>query len=140
MNRQSPSSSVQRARSTLAGHSAVPRGTNVTRMNTNCAMGDIDRQRTLVIRVGAITLASWVGKLSPGVSRPVGFPTFWGKVRIVSRALSGLFLVGVVNGTRKRTRTNRENARTNWGSPEKNRESSNQNTKGGTSKDQQSPH
>ena len=37
-NRQSPVASVQRKRSTLARHSALPRGTNVTRMNTNRAM------------------------------------------------------------------------------------------------------
>ena len=37
-NRQSPVASVQRTRSTLAGHSAVPRGMNVTRMNANRAM------------------------------------------------------------------------------------------------------
>ena len=37
-NRKSPIASVQRACSTLAGHSAVPSGTNVTRMNTNRAI------------------------------------------------------------------------------------------------------
>ena len=37
-NRQSPIASVQRTRSTLAGHSAVPRGTNVTRTNANRAI------------------------------------------------------------------------------------------------------
>ena len=34
-NRQSPITSVQRTRSTLASHSAVPCGTNVKRMNAN---------------------------------------------------------------------------------------------------------
>ena len=34
-NRQSPIASVQRTRSTLASHSAIPRGTNVKRMNAN---------------------------------------------------------------------------------------------------------
>ena len=34
-NRQSPIASVQRMRSTLAGHSAVPSGTNTTPMNAN---------------------------------------------------------------------------------------------------------
>ena len=34
---------------------------------------------------------------------------FWGKVRIVSRTLSGLFLVGAVDRQRKRKMTNREN-------------------------------
>ena len=33
--RQSPIASVQRTRPTLAGHSAVPRGTNTTPMNAN---------------------------------------------------------------------------------------------------------
>ena len=54
---------------------------------------------------------SWV-KLNRGVSKPGGFPLFSGKVQIVSRTLSGLFLVGAVNRPRKRKRTNRENART----------------------------
>ena len=44
-NRQSPIASVQRTRSTLAGHSAVPRGTNVKRMNANRAIR-IAAQRT----------------------------------------------------------------------------------------------
>ena len=37
-NRQSPIASVQRTQPTLAGHSAVPRGTNVKRMNANRAI------------------------------------------------------------------------------------------------------
>ena len=37
-NRQSPIASVQRTLSTLAGHAAVPHGTNVKRMNTNRAI------------------------------------------------------------------------------------------------------
>ena len=44
-NRQSPIASVQRARSTLASHSAVPRGTNVKRMTANRAIR-IAAQRT----------------------------------------------------------------------------------------------
>ena len=44
----------------------------------------------------------------PGGFQTGGFP-FSGKVRIVSRTLSGLFLVGAVNRPRKRQRTNREN-------------------------------
>ena len=44
-NRQSPIASVQRTRSTLASHSAVPRGTNVKRMNANRAIR-IAAQRT----------------------------------------------------------------------------------------------
>ena len=56
-------------------------------------------------------------QLNRGVSKPGGFqtggfPTFSRKVQIVSRTLSGLFLVGAVNRPRKRKRTNRENART----------------------------
>ena len=49
--------------------------------------------------------------LNPGVSKPGCFPLFSGKVQIVSRTLSGLFLVGALNRPRKRKRTNRENAR-----------------------------
>ena len=45
-------------------------------------------------------------------AKPGGFPLFSGKVQIVSRTLSGLFLVGAVNGPRKRKGTNRENPRT----------------------------
>ena len=75
-NRQSPIASVQRTRSTLASHSAVPRGTNVKRKNASRAIR-IAAQRTqglcglvfyvsggdmtaneLAIRIAAITLAS----------------------------------------------------------------------------------
>ena len=44
-----------------------------------------------------------------GEAKLGGFPLFSGKVRIVSRTLSGLFLVGAVDRPRKRKRTNREN-------------------------------
>ena len=47
-----------------------------------------------------------------GVSKPGGFPFFSGKVQIVSRTLSGLFLVGALNRPRKRKKTNRGNPRT----------------------------
>ena len=50
-----------------------------------------------------------------GVCKPGGFPLFSGKVQIVSRTLSGLFLVGALNGPRKREGTNRENP---WTIPE----------------------
>ena len=50
-------------------------------------------------------------KLNRGVSKPGGFPLFSGKVQIVSRTLSGLFLVGALNRPRERRRTNRENHR-----------------------------
>ena len=74
-NRQSPIASVQRTQPTLAGHSAIPRGTNTTPMNANRAIR-IAAQRTqglwgpnpvfwgghmsstLAIRITAITLAS----------------------------------------------------------------------------------
>ena len=51
-------------------------------------------------------------KLNRGVSKPGGFPLISGKVQIVSRTLSGLFLVGALHRPRKRKRTNRENPRT----------------------------
>ena len=51
-------------------------------------------------------------KLNRGVSKPGCFPSFLGKVQIVSRTLSGLFLVGALNRSRKRKRNNRENPRT----------------------------
>ena len=44
-NRQWPIASVQRTRSTLAGHSSAPRRTNVTRMNANRTIR-IGAQRT----------------------------------------------------------------------------------------------
>ena len=47
-------------------------------------------------------------KLNWGVSKPGCFPLFSGKVQIVSRTLSGLFLVGALNRPRKRKKTNRE--------------------------------
>ena len=47
------------------------------------------------------TGGSWE-KLNRGVSKPGGFPIFSGKVQIVSRTLSGLFLVGALNRPRKR--------------------------------------
>ena len=50
-------------------------------------------------------------KLNRGVSKPGCFPLFSGMVQIVSRTLSGLFLVGADNRLRKRKRTNRENPR-----------------------------
>ena len=51
-------------------------------------------------------------KLNRGVSKPGCFPLFSGQVQIVSRTLSGQFLVGALNRPRKRKRTNRENPRT----------------------------
>ena len=48
----------------------------------------------------------------PGCFQTRVFPLFSGKVQIVSRTLSGLFLVGALNRPRKRKRTNRENPRT----------------------------
>ena len=46
---------------------------------------------------------NFLEKLNRGVSKPGGFPLFSGKVQIVSRTLSGLFLVGAVtNRPRKR--------------------------------------
>ena len=72
-NRQSPIASVQHTRSTLAGHSAVPRGTHTAPTNANRAMR-IAAQRTQglrepisvflgeiwqpALRIAAITLAS----------------------------------------------------------------------------------
>ena len=48
----------------------------------------------------------------PGGFQTRVFPTFSGKVQIVSRTLSGLVFVGALNRPRKRKRTNRENPRT----------------------------
>ena len=45
-----------------------------------------------------------------GEAKPGGLPLFSGKVRIVSRTLSGLFLAGAISRLKKRKRTNRENS------------------------------
>ena len=67
-NRQSPIASVQRTRSTLAGHSAVPRRANVTRMNANRAI-QIAAQRTQGLgnpeATRRIGLSKLVGTLRP---------------------------------------------------------------------------
>ena len=55
---------------------------------------------------------SWE-KLNPGgVPNGGGFPLFSGKVQIVSRTLSGLFLVDALNRPSKRKGTSRKNPRT----------------------------
>ena len=78
----------------------------------------------------------------PGGFQTGGFPIFfWDKVRIVSRTLSGLFLVGAVNRPRKRNRTNRENPRTIPGhssESRKNRESPKKDQKGQIGTDESS--
>ena len=56
--------------------------------------------------------ANFLGEAKPGGFQTGGFPTFLGKVLIVSWNLLGLFLIGAVNRPRKRKRTNRENPRT----------------------------
>ena len=61
--------------------------------------------------IQCMKLKNWE-KLNRGVSKPGGFPLFSGKVQIVSRTLSGLFLVGALKRPRKRKKTNRENPRT----------------------------
>ena len=66
-------------------------------------------------------LAPSFGEGKPGGFENRGFPTFLGKVRVVSRTLSGLFLIGAfnaMNSPRKRTRTNGENP---WKLPRKSR-------------------
>ena len=83
-----------------------------------------------------------------GEARPGGFQTggvfalFSGKVQIVSRTLSGLFLVGALNRQRKRQGTNRENPRRvpeQIGKIPENRESPKKDKKGRTSPDRETP-
>ena len=86
---------------------------------------------------------------SIGVSKPGCFPLFSGKVRIVSRTLSGLFLVGALNRPRKRKRTNRENPRTipeqigkipkKSGKSQKGQKRTKKDKKGRTSPDRETP-
>ena len=67
-----------------------------------------------------------VGEAKPGCFQTGCFPLFSGKVQIVSRTLSGLFLVGAVNRLRKRKRDDREIPRpspSKSGKSRKNRES-----------------
>ena len=68
------------------------------------------------VREVLVNVVLWVrqslSEAKPGGFQTRVFPTFSGKVQIVSRTLSGLFLVGALNRPRKRKRTNRENPRT----------------------------
>ena len=59
-----------------------------------------------------LCLYVFLREAKPGGFQTRVFPTFLGKVQIVSRTLSGLFLVGALNRPRKRKRTNRKNPRT----------------------------
>ena len=52
-----------------------------------------------------------LGEAKPGGFQTGGFPLVSGKVQIVSRTLSGLFLIGALNRPRKGKKTNRENPR-----------------------------
>ena len=69
----------------------------------------------------------------PGGLQTRSFPLFSGKVQIVSRTLSGLFLVGALNRPRQRKGTNRENpgpSASKSGKSRKNRESPKKDKKG----------
>ena len=76
-----------------------PQGSGTSRQSSRDIPGSLPRS------------PSWE-KLNRGGSKPGCFPLFLGKVQIVSRTLSELFLVGAFNTPRKRKRTNRENPRT----------------------------
>ena len=88
-------------------------------------------------------------KLNRGVSKPGCFPLFSGKVQIVSRTLSGQFLVGALNRPRKRKRANRENPRTvpeqigkipeKSGKSQKGQKRTKKDKKGRTSPDRETP-
>ena len=75
-----------------------------TAMSPNVLFMDLLRERRLCSLL--------LREAKPGVSKPGCFPLFSGKVQIVSRILSGLFLVGALKRPRKRKGTNRENPRT----------------------------
>ena len=81
----------------------------------------------------------------PGGFQTRVFPIFSGKVQLVSRTLSGLFLVGALNRPRARKRTNRENpgpSPSKSGKSQKNRESpkrTKKDKKGRTSPDRETP-
>ena len=70
-----------------------------------------DKDPSLKVGTNVFGINIWE-ELNRGVSKPGCFPLFSGKVQIVSRTLSGLFLVGALNRPRKRKGTNRENPRT----------------------------
>ena len=73
---------------------------------------EIKAARTSTQNPSSLGISAYWEKLNRGVSKPGCFPLFSGKVQIVSRTLSGLFLVGALNRPRKRNGTNRENPRT----------------------------
>ena len=54
-DRQSSLASIQRTRSTLAGHSAIPHGTNVTRMNANRAIRTAKERTQGLIPISAFS-------------------------------------------------------------------------------------
>ena len=70
--------------------------------------------RTIVYNCALLWLfwAPFLREAKPGCFQTRVFPTFLGKVQIVSRTLSGLFLVGALSRPTKRKRTIRENPRT----------------------------
>ena len=94
--------------------------------------------------VGGIERSSAGGFPNWGIS-----PFFSGKVQIVSRTLSGLFLVGAFNRPRKRKGTNREDPRRvpeqigkipeKSGKPQKGQERTKKDKQGRTSPDREAP-
>ena len=98
---------------------------------------DFDPIKTFSSHFWGQKVTSWE-KLNRGVSKPGCFPLFSGKVQIVSRTLSGLFLVGALNRPRKRERTNRKipgPSPSKSGKSQKNRESPKKDKKGQNRKD-----
>ena len=77
-------------------------------------------------------LQNWE-RLNRGVSKPRSFPLFSGKVQIVSRTLSGLFLVGALKKGQERERDESgespDHPRADRENPGKNRESPNKGQK-----------
>ena len=85
----------------------------------------------------------YLREAKPGCFQTRVFPTFSGKVQIVSRTLSGLFLVGALNRPRNRKRANRENPRRVPGQigkiPRESPKRTKKDKKGRTSPDRETP-
>ena len=98
--------------------------------------------KTLSEQVLSLLFSYGLRSLNLRVSKPGDFPLFSGKLQIVLRTLSGLFLVGALNRPRERKRTDRENPRSipeQIGKSQKNRESPKKDKKGRTSPDRETP-
>ena len=102
---------------------------------SRCGISGVSRPTILgIVQFAILDCMPWE-KLNRGVSKPGGFPLFSGSVLIVSRTLSGLFVVGAVKKVEKEEKGKSgkfpKSPRTN----RKNRESSKKGQKSGKKKE-----